>query len=90
MPKLKMKPIDLFECENIANSDTFSVYDCVTKTRYEISGPSAFKAARKQVTEPRTLVYAYNKRNEEVHGASRVILLTDKLLEIYDQWKAAK
>lgn len=60
---LKLKPIELYEIENIASSDTFTVHDCATGKTSEIVG--GWREAKKLVMNPdnslRLLVYAYNK-----------------------------
>ena len=82
---LKLKASELFELENIANADTFSVYDCDNQTGIEILDFQ--EACRITLQEKRKLVYAYNKVNEETKGASRCILLTRENLELYNEWK---
>lgn len=90
--KLVLKPVELFEIEQIELADTFVIYDCaqedVALRRTVAAGGLA--AVRPVVVErdSRRLVYAYNTQLEESGALSRCILLTEKLLMLYDLWKS--
>jgi hypothetical protein len=86
--KLKIMPSDLYELENIRNSDTFAVHDCELGFRSPKVYLTSFAAAKAVVLEPkgRKLVYAYNKKLEDSGATSRFILLTKKVIEMYEEW----
>ena len=77
MAKSKVtKEIDQHEVENILSSDTYSIYDCETHTRTEIT--DFVKACAIALNGSRKLVYAFNKAREEGGALSRFILLNKR------------
>jgi len=89
MKKHELKPVEIYESENISTSDAYSVYNCAIRDSFIIHD---FAEARKLAMEENTsnLVYAFNEEKENKHGASRFILLTPASLANYDIYMEKK
>lgn len=83
---LKLKPVELWEIENLHDADTYIVHNYSDSSRKEIKN---FRIAKELALGKtgRILVYAINKAAEESGKLSRSILLTPKILELYEDWK---